>query len=259
MSSDQNTFDNIPQLRPDREEIAQRQGGRGSSRKSPPPARKSSGGWLLVLLCLAGVGALAYWTYLLNQQLQQSLQQLDDTSSRLRVLEGRLSVTDESVNQSSEAMQVKIREMDGEIRKLWDNVWKKASAELARHDTELASLRKKLDGLTASDADFKEEIAATESALSEANLSLKAMQDQIESNAQLNEQLTELRQQLTAQQATLEEYTVDAGALSSSDKQIEKRLAATEEWVDSFNGYRTQMNRKLLDLQSAVNALQTQQ
>jgi chromosome segregation ATPase len=257
MPSDQNTFDNIPQLRPDREEIAQRQGGRSSGRK-PPPARKSSGGWLLVLLCLAGVGALAYWTYLLNQQLQQSLLQLDDASSRLRVLEGRLSVTDESVNQSSEAMQVKIKEMDGEIRKLWDNVWKKAKDEIARQDKELAGLRDRLKGLTDNDASLKKEIAAAESALSETGLSLKALQDQIESNAKLGEQLTELRQQLMAQQATLEEFTSSAGALSSSDEEFEKRLAATEEWVDSFNGYRTQMNRKLLDLQSSVNALQAQ-
>ena len=61
-----------------------------------------------------------------------------------------------------------------------------------------------------------------------------------------------------AQQATLEEYTRSAGALSSSDEEFEKRLAATEEWVESFNGYRTQMYSKLMDLQSSVNSLQGQ-
>ena len=74
----------------------------------------------------------------------------------------------------------------------------------------------------------------------------------------MEEQLTELKGQLTAQQASFEEFSSRAGDLSSNNQALEKRLAATEEWVDSFNGYRTQMNRKLLDLQSSVNALQTQ-
>jgi chromosome segregation ATPase len=259
MSSDQNTFDTIPQLKPDREDIAQRQGGRNSGRKPQAPVRRqSSGGWLLVLLCLAAVAALAYWTYMLNQQLQQSRQQLADTSSRLRVLESRLSVTDESVNQSSEDMQGKISEIDSEIRKLWDNVWKKAKEDLARQGKELAVLQTQLKTMAEADKGFKKEISEINSAVAEAKLSLKVAQDQLESSSKLEEKLTALEGKLTAQQATFEEFSDRAGDLSSNNQALEKRLAATEEWVDSFNGYRTQMNRKLLDLQSSVNALQTQ-
>ncbi len=259
MSSDQNTFDSIPQLKPDREEIAQRQGGRNNGRKPHAPVRRqSSGGWLLVLLCLAAVAALAYWTYMLNQQLQQSRQQLADTSSRLRVLESRLSVTDESVNQSSEVMQDKMSEMDSEIRKLWDNVWKKAKEDLARQGKELAALQTQLKTMAEADKGLKEEISEVDSAVAETKLSLKVALEQLESNAKLEENLTELKEQLTAQEASFEEFSVRAGDISSNNEAVEKRLAATEEWVDSFNGYRTQMNRKLLDLQSSVNALQTQ-
>ena len=195
---------------------------------------------------------------MLNQQLQQSRQQLADTSSRLRVLESRLSVTDESVNQSSEVMQDKMSEMDSEIRKLWDNVWKKAKEDLARQGKELAALQTQLKTMAEADKGLKEEISEVDSAVAETKLSLKVALEQLESNAKLEENLTELKEQLTAQEASFEEFSVRAGDISSNNEAVEKRLAATEEWVDSFNGYRTQMNRKLLDLQSSVNALQTQ-
>ena len=149
---------------------------------------------------VAGLGA---WTYLLNEQLQSSRQQLTSAGDRLQVLEQRLSVTDESMSQSSVALQVKIKEMDGEIRKLWDNVWKRAKQDLAQHGKDIAALQAQLK---------------TQQVLSD-------IQD-------------------------------SANALNTSNADLEKRVAGAEEWVDSFNGYRTQMNRKLLDLQGSITALQ---
>jgi chromosome segregation ATPase len=253
MSSDQDTLDTIPALKPDREEIAQRQqgsGGRpGGNKSAQKPRKASSGSWLLVLLCLFAVAGLGAWTYLLNEQLQSSRHQLTSASDRLQVLEQRLSVTDESMSQSSVAMQVKIKEMDGEIRKLWDNVWKRAKQDLAQHGKDITALQAQLQTQLAFDSQLKTE-------LSEAKLAVEVVEDQVEANAQLATQLAVLQDQITAQQNLLADIQDGASALNTNNADLEKRIAGTEEWVDSFNGYRTQMNRKLLDLQGSIKALQ---
>ena len=253
MSSDQDTLDTIPALKPDREEIAQRQqgsGGRpGGNKSAQKPRKASSGSWLLVLLCLFAVAGLGAWTYLLNEQLQSSRQQLTSASDRLQVLEQRLSVTDESMSQSSVAMQVKIKEMDGEIRKLWDNVWKRTKQDLAQHGKDIEALQAQLQTQLAFDGQLKTE-------LSEAKLAVEVVEDQVEANAQLVTQLVALQDQITAQQNLLADIQDGASALNTNNADLDKRVAGTEEWVDSFNGYRTQMNRKLLDLQGSIKALQ---
>jgi chromosome segregation ATPase len=258
MSSDQNTYESIPELKPEREDIERRQGqgGRGGGNKPPPkPAKSSSGAWLLVLLCLAGLAGLAAWTWTLNEQLQGSRLQLADAAQRVEKLEQRLSVTDESVNQSSVEMQVKIKEMDGEIRKLWDNVWKKAKEDLARHDTTISALQAQLKGQVASQAELGAQFTGE---IAEAKLALKVLSDQVESGAQLADKLEALQEELARQEKSLEEMNETADALVAASGDMKKRLAATEEWVDSFNGYRTQINRKLLDVQGSINALQGQ-
>ena len=107
MASDQDTLDAIPALKPDREDIADRQGGggRGNPQRPAPAPRKSGsgGGWLLVTLCLFAVAGVGGWSYLLNQQLQDSRRQLAEAAGRIEVLEQKLSVTDESMSQSSVA------------------------------------------------------------------------------------------------------------------------------------------------------------
>lgn len=260
MSSDQDTLDTIPALKPDSEEIALRQqgsGGRpGGNKSAQKPRKESSGGWLLVLLCLIAVAGLGAWTYLLNEQLQSSRQQLTSASDRLQVLEQRLSVTDESMSQSSVALQVKIKEMDGEIRKLWDNVWKRAKQDLAQHSKDIAEHGKDIAALQAQLKTQQAFDSQVKTELSEAELAIEVVEDQVETNAQIATELSILQEQIAEQQNVLSDIQGSASALNTSNADLEKRVAGAEEWVDSFNGYRTQMNRKLLDLQSSIKALQ---
>jgi len=253
MSSDQNTLDAIPALKLDQEEIAFRQQARGKRAKAnkpaPKPRKESSGGWLLVVLCLLAVAALGGWTYLLNEQLQGSRHQLMDATARLQILERRLSVTDESASQSSVALQVKIKEMDAEIRKLWDNVWKRAKQDLAQHGKDIASLQAALKTQDEFDQKSKTE-------LSETALALEVVEEQLEATTKASGQMSTLQEQLAAQRQALMGLQDTSNSLSTANDDLQKRVAGTEEWVDSFNGYRTQMNRKLLDLQGSIKALQ---
>lgn len=254
MASDQDTLDAIPALKPDHEDIAHRQGGggRGTPQRPAPAPRKggSGGGWLLVTLCLVAVAALGGWSYLLNQQLQDSRRQLAEATGRIEILEQKLSVTDESMSQSSVAMQVKLKELDTEIRKLWDNVWKKAKQELAQHGKDIENLQAQLKQRAAAGEELKQSLAQNQ-------LALGVVEDQLAVTSELSDQLATLEQQLEAQQGSLEEVRKTASSASSTAGKLKKQVSSNEEWVDSFNAYRTQTNRKLLDLQSSVDALQS--
>lgn len=251
MASDQDTLDAIPALKPDQDDIAHRQG-TGTTRSTAKPRKESSGGWLLVLLCLVAVAALGGWSYLLNQQLQDSRRELAEAGGRIAVLEQKLSVTDESMSQSSVALQVKLQDMDSEIRKLWDNVWKKAKQDLAQHGKDIEGLKADLKQQAASGSELKE-------ALAENRLALGVVEDQLATANGLATEIGELQAELTSQEKSLADVRKTASAASSTAGKLKKQVASNEEWVDSFNGYRTQMNRKLLDLQSSVDALQAPQ
>ena len=108
----------------DDDEIAQR-----SEVKASAPVKASAnggggGGTALFLLAVLviGLGGACYYLY---QQLTIAQSQLLSSQDRLEALEQRLSVADDSLEENSVTTQVKLKELDSEIRKLWDNVWKK--------------------------------------------------------------------------------------------------------------------------------------
>ena len=88
--------------------------------------------------------ALAAAAYYLFDQLTIAQGDLKQAQQRLEVLEQRLSSADESLEENSVTTAVKLKELDFEIRKLWDNVWKKQKQELAEHDAQLAKNEKLL-------------------------------------------------------------------------------------------------------------------
>jgi chromosome segregation ATPase len=167
----------------------------------------------------------------------------------LQVLEGRLMITDESMSQSSDVFQVRLMQLDSEVRKLWDNVWKKAKQRLAEQDKAIKALQADVQKSEVLEAELKQQLVQT-------RLALEVVEDQVDSRADASEELAVLMGQWDAQQRSLAETSTSLEVLQQANDDTQQRLQGTDEWVDSFNGYRTQINRKLLDLQGAVNALQ---
>ena len=241
----------LPSIVPERDEIApyrrQPQAEVHEQRKqeSSAPAETVAGvpgAWrALVELKKPIVAAVAGAAVLFNhtQALERTLAQ---SNLRIADLEGRLSSTDDSVNQSSAAMQVKLKEVAGEVDKLWASAWRKNGARI----DELEAALKKTSATA--DADHKQlgEIAAAQTKL----------QQRVASGEEIAAQLKTLKEQQGSLQSAIGRLNSTMNTLTSTQSAQESRLKEGEQWVQSNVEFRRQVNQRLTRLENPPSALQ---
>ncbi len=214
------------------------------------PAQSSSGTVkLMLLLAVIGVVGLAAWIAQLQKQLIASNDMLGEYQQKVIALENRLSITDESMLQSDSQFQDKVRFLDLEVRKLWDNVWKKTKADLAEHDKQLAAQKKQIAAQNTAIANLKKINASNTQKLNTTNIAISALDEQLDVASDNSAAITQFKAQLNGVTKSLESLQKSNGSLTSEQQDLLKRVQETEEWVDSFNGYRREVNQKLLALQ----------
>ncbi len=182
------------------------------------------------------------WAWQLQMELQQADTRMADYAGRIGDLEARLSDTDEGMTQNAAAQAVKLRELDSEVRKLWDNVWKKSKARLEKLEASSASHGKSIQSMQASLSDVE---SGFESAAADI--------------AKLKSVAGDLSRLMASARANQAEVERVADALNRVDLELAKlakRVQGNEEWVGSINAFRRQINASLTDLQASVRALQ---
>jgi hypothetical protein len=213
-------------------------------RKTPPvpeitaSAQPSpSGKMMLIMLFLLVIG-LGLASFYLYQELKISQTELAENYRRIEQLEKRLSFTDENMNQSGATLQSRLQEVDTEVRKLWDNVWKKSKERMDKLDAsikqseaqqkKLAQLLDKLQKDNAGDKDALNSLQSRAAELDKIALMAKSSQ------ASLQTILTTTEKQ-ASKMISLEE---DIDSLKS-------RIQGNEEWIRSVNEFRKQVNRDM--------------
>jgi chromosome segregation ATPase len=222
------------------------------AKKTPTSAlNKSSGGGTKLMLTIAVIGLvmLAVWIAELQKQLQASSNLLISYQETMQALEQRLSITDESMMQSDNQFEDKVKILDSEVRKLWDNVWKKTKTELAKHDNALIAQNKKIAsqstiiaGLKKTNSSISAKLGANQIAISALNEQLFAANDNATSIEKMQSQMIGLAQSITVVKESM-------GDLTNQQRDLLKRISESEEWVEAFNGYRKEVNQKLLRLE----------
>jgi chromosome segregation ATPase len=250
-------MDSGPKMAPEHDEIASFQrtkakGGLAASLGEVPVTYGSgsgSGSKGLFLAVLVVVLLLAGWSGYLQMKLQATHQTINNYEARVADLEQRLMVTDESLSESGVATKVKIREMDSEIRKLWDNVWKKSKQTFAEHEALLGKLSESIKS--------NQQLLTTASQqLSKNDSVITGLKEQLVVVQQLNKQITANQQALVKQQRSLETTADKANRVTANITKLERRVKSTEEWVESVNGFRRQVIRDIDSLKQNVGQLQ---
>ena len=249
MSNDD--LDHIPSIVPTRDNAPRPTGGgatakgrkpRGAASRSTPTNTGGSGllARLFLTLSLAAAAVACAWAWQLQQALQESNTRIEDYSKRIGDLEARLSDTDQGMNQNAELQAAKIRELDTEVRKLWDNVWKQASERLAKLEKDGASQGKKIDTTAAGLATAQGQIKSASADIAK----LKSVADDLERIIASGK----------ANQAEVERVADSINRVNLDLAKLNKRVQGNEEWIESINTFRKQVNASLGELKAALRA-----
>lgn len=245
-------LDHIPSIIPGRD------GGPRDTRRGPKERRRNpvtpsrdkapvaTGSGALSRL-IAGISliiaALAFaWAWQLQGDLNESRSQLGDYATRIGDLEARLSDTDEGMNQNSQVQAVKIAELESEVRKLWDNVWKQAKERLSKLEAASAGQAKSIKAVESSQA-------TTGAQLDEAAADLAELKS-------IGGDLARLMASAKTNQAEVERVADSLNRIELSLAKLEKRVAGNQEAVAAVDAFRRQVNTSLGELQATVRTLQ---
>ncbi|MFT4519609.1 MAG: chromosome segregation ATPase [Halioglobus sp.] len=244
-------LDHIPSIVPTRDGVPQRSSsktragkGRGEAPKRGGPP--SGGAGLLARLCIAialAVAAVACaWAFQLQQQLEEANEQMVGYADRITDLEDRLSDTDEGMNQNAAVQAVKVSELESEVRKLWDNVWKKSKERFAQ--------------LEAASGKHSSSIKSMEKSLASAESQLSGVAGDLAKLKSVAGDMSRLMSSAKANQAEVERVADTLNRINLDLTKLEKRVKGNEEWVGSINAFRRQVNASLAEVQSALRTMQ---
>jgi chromosome segregation ATPase len=247
-------LDRIPSITATREGVSRRGSGgtRSKSHKSRGVnSRRASGGSrgysllsrFLAAVSLAVAGVACAWAWQLQQELDVAGVEMGRYAERISDLEARLSDTDEGMNQNATLQAAKIRELDSEVRKLWDNVWKKSKERLAK--------------LEASSTSQGNRIAEVEASMNSTETKLTGAASDIAKLKSVAGDLERLMASARANQTEVERVADTLNRINLDLSKLSKRVEANEEWVGSINAFRKQVNANLSELQATVRSMQS--
>ena len=245
-------LDHIPAIVPTRDGVPHRASsktragkgaGDGARRRTTPKPPSGPGGAsgllarLFITVSLVVAAVACAWAWQLQGQLQQASVQMADYATRIGDLEDRLSDTDEGVSQNAAVQAVKIAELETEVRKLWDNVWKKSKERLGKLEAASTSQATKIKG--------------AEKSLASVQSQLKSASGDTAKLKSVAGDLSRLMASANASQAEVERVADTLNRINLDLAKLGKRVQGNEEWVGSINAFRKQVNASLAELQGS--------
>jgi methyl-accepting chemotaxis protein len=238
-SQDQDALPNIGNIVPDRDDASTYHRQKQSRAKAKEESDDDSGGrsgagvlgYVLGALILA-LGGFAGFLY----------QQLTLAQERVGALEQRLSMTDESVNQSSVSMQVKLTELDAAFAQMRDETLKGLNGKLGQHGSQLESLEKASKNAQAALGKLGQRGDQQDKALADTRAQVEKIPPTVE----------QAKRKLDEHDAALAAVNGKVKATADVQAKHEGRLNNNDEWVESINTFRKQMNREIVNIKQQV-------
>lgn len=243
-------------MKPTRDELAQRQTSRGKPAKgnapkapNPKPAPSSAatqgGLWsvLIVLIVCSAGGGWYLWDKVerLQASLSQSTQALASAEQALSSLQKKLENRDNTLSKSGDQMTGDIKELQSEVRKLWDLANK-------RNKTDIAALTKQISAL-------KSDLKASSGTLSGMSKQVSASADQL---AALKKQLGEMQESngiLAKSTDALKKDLQQLKSILGSAADFDDRITSVEVAIKAIDAHRSQVNGRLEKMDRELGSL----
>lgn len=227
----------IPSMAPEGDELDnyRRMQSTNSAILDAEPVRGGGGASAVIMsflfVLILAVGGGASWLYL----------QLEASNARIATLEQRLSQAGESMDQSSATLGLKLKELTDKTNVLWTEMDKLWASAWRRNQSEITELR---DGA----ANLSKKLAAAQKTLS----AVETKTADIDSIASKVKVLDDMQVQVTDLSNNVLQLRKLSDGFGKSTSGLEKRMTSAEDWINSINAYRKQVNRQLDELQKAV-------
>lgn len=228
----------IPRMTPAHDEVAGRRSNtnkRAASRKPDPTARSGGGGLLGVVALLMAVTAMGA-AYFLWEQSRVTNQSAKDVEQRLMALESQLASTGDELSQSDAAVRIQLKDVDSEVRKLWD-ARKKTIEQVEEHELNIKNLTTRTGGLQKKQTASASQLTALAAQLDEVVEMLEGAN------------FSTMQKTLSGNQQKVQQIAKSLDTLNS-------RVAANEEWLQSVNAFRRQVNERLNEIQNPASTSQ---
>ena len=205
---------NIPAMKPAHDEVVNRRRQGRSSSSAVIPTQSSNRLGLLTLLIAIAASAAAYYLYEENRAAAKVAMQ---TEIRIAALEAQLANTGDEMSQSDAAVRVRLKELDTEVRKLWDNVWKKSKVLLDEHSLNIKNLTTRTGSLGKDQKKVNKQVVELNAELMRYAASLDEINEAVEESQVSAKQSAALQDKLPK--------------LSRKMDSHEQRIKANEEWA----------------------------
>ena len=211
-----------------------------------PPVKQAGSGllsrlFITVALVIAAIACA--WAWQLQEQLKQTSNTINVYELRIGDLEARLSDTDEGMSQNAAVQAAKIRDLDTEVRKLWDNVWKQSKERLGK--------------LEASSKTYNKKIAANEKSLKATQTKVSSAADDLAKLKNVSGDLSRLISSAKANQAEVERVADTLNRINLDLAKINRQVKSNEEGIRATDAFRRQVNGSINELEGAIRALQS--
>ena len=191
----------------------------------------------MVLTLLIAVSALGA-SYFLWEQSRQTQMAAIQAESRIAELEAQLTSTGDELTQSDAAVRVKLKELDTEVRKLWD------SRKKANKVTD--SQAKTIKNLTTRSGETRKKADSLIAQLTVVSADLDEVVDMLDSA------------DFESQSAQLQRSAEKLQPIESKLTSMQNRIVANEEWIESINAFRRQVNERLNPVSGSAQTPQLQ-
>jgi len=210
-----------------------------ASRPAVARAGLGLGPRLLLTIALVAAAVGCAWAWQLQEALDRSLADGRVLAGRVADLEALLSDTDESVEKSAAALGAQLNVVDKETRRLeqrrreMDNKIKKLEKASAVTQTDVGKLQ------TASAAQGK---------------TTATLQKDLASLQRVAGDLERLSQTAKSAQANLERLADNVNKANLERAAMNQRVTANEEWIESINAFRRQVNASISRLETQIQS-----
>jgi len=220
------------------------------------PSSGSAMAWFAFILAVLGLSTSGYLYWQGQQYRLQANTALVDADTRLARLEKRLDFTDEESSQSVEAIRVKLKWADSEIRKLWGVANDRNRKAIAAQKKQISNLNKKLATAAANAKNAITKGSGNAKLIAGVD---QQLQSQLKAQAEVAKTLVQAEAGLQSQGLSLERLLKDVKAQAVTLDQLQngllERVQMNEEALESITVYRKTTNRELLNIKKRLAGL----